>query len=167
MVSLRSGTGTRPGGRGGTRWGLFTAIMALPALRLVLLAALAVKVMTADPDYPLGGGPEKVPCAEALAFGGARLPHGAHDGHCTLRAWQETDYEAWFRLPRDDVRAWLRATYPGAPAPDTEFCGDGVDLCLDLDRTGLGPGAQANAVQIDVRYKGPGTALVQFSAFTV
>ncbi|MFF5537316.1 hypothetical protein ACFY71_33465 [Streptomyces cinerochromogenes] len=164
-------------GRGRTRWGLFAAIIALPALVLAGLAVLAVRFATSD--HPLGGAPEKVPCAEALAFGGARLPAGAYDAECAVRSWQDTDYEARFRMPREDVRDWLEATYPVASAPKTEYCyPDSVDLCLHLefqegsaDYAGLFPGLSdpgfgAYAADVDVTYEGPDRALVRFSAFT-
>ncbi|MFG3202147.1 hypothetical protein [Streptomyces sp. NPDC048192] len=159
--------GARAAERGRTRWGTVAAILALPALILGCLAVMAVRFATSD--HPLGGAPEKVPCAEALAFGGARLPDGAFEGRCTVRTWLDTDYEAEFRLPRTELWSWLRRTYPQAPAPDTGFCvGGGADFCVDMDSAAtVPPGIDANAVQIDVTYEGPRQALVRFSAFTV
>ncbi|MFI5687297.1 hypothetical protein [Streptomyces sp. NPDC051636] len=167
-----------PVGRGRTRWGLFAAITAVPVLLVTGLVVLVA--VWSRSDYPLGGAPEQVPCAEALAFGGAKPPAGAHGAHCTVQVWLDTDYVARFRMPRDGVRDWLAATYPDAPGPETEFCGqDSVDLCLDLGFTeGNGdyagqvpgeadPGFGANAVRVEVTYEGPDTALVRFSAFTV
>jgi hypothetical protein len=100
---MRDAAGGLPGARGGTRWGVFAALMALPALFLAGLVVLVVWWVRSD--SPLGGGPHGVPCAEALAFGAARLPAGAHDGHCTVESWQDTHYSALFRMPRDGVRA--------------------------------------------------------------
>ncbi|MEU9992296.1 hypothetical protein AB0E10_36875 [Streptomyces sp. NPDC048045] len=131
--------------------------------------------MTWDPSDDA----RKVPCAEALAFGGAELPRGAYDTGCTVRAWMDTDYTARFRMPKDGVGDWLRTAYPHAPAPRTEHCyPDSVDLCLHLefekgyaDYAGdvpgrSDPGFGAYALDVDVTYEGPDRALVRFSAFT-
>ncbi|WP_225838695.1 hypothetical protein [Streptomyces sp. NK08204] len=154
-------------GRGRTRWGLVAAVLALPGLLLAWMVVLVVK--SALSDYPLGGAPEKVSCAEALSFGGARLPTGAYDTHCTVQAWQDTDYEAGFRMPRADVRGWLKATYLQGPAPGTDLCDEGADLCLNLNSDAHPPpdGVDANAVVVNVTYESAGTARVSFSAFTV
>jgi hypothetical protein len=138
------------------------ALLALPALALIGLVVLVV--IWSRTDYPLGGAPEKVPCAEALAFGGAKLPDDARDTACTVQAWQDTAYSATFRMPRSGVRDWLAGTYPQAPA-ETRFCGQGVDLCLDLNPPLKG--MDADAVKVEVVYEGAGTARVSFSAFTV
>ncbi|MEU0004181.1 hypothetical protein ABZ079_07740 [Streptomyces sp. NPDC006314] len=156
---------------------MLAVLAVLPALGVVWLVAVVVRF--AASDYPLGGRPEKVPCAEALGFGGAKLPDGAYDTACTGQAWLDTDYVARFRMPRDGVRDWLKTTYPDAPEPKTRFCGpDSVDLCLNLGfEQGAGdyagrvpgrsdPGFGAYAVDIDVTYEGPDRALVRFSAFT-
>ncbi|MGW2489384.1 hypothetical protein ACWCV9_19520 [Streptomyces sp. NPDC001606] len=146
------------------------AVLALPALVVAWGAAIVVRAMTSD--YPLGGGPEKVSCAEALAFGGARLPQRAYESRCTVQAWQDTSYDADFRMPRADVWAWLRHTYPHAPKPRTDLCAaedsGPVDFCVDMNTDATAPqGVDANAVQISVTYEGPATARVRFSAFTV
>ncbi|WP_189295257.1 hypothetical protein [Streptomyces cinerochromogenes] len=151
--------------------------MALPALVLAGIAVLVVRFATSE--YPLGGAPEEVPCAEALAFGGAKPPAGAYDAECAVQSWLDTNYEARFRMPRKDVRAWLETTYPVAPEPRTDHCyPDSVDLCLHLefqagteDYAGLFPGLSdpgfgAYAADVDVTYEGPDRALVRFSAFT-
>lgn len=153
--------------RGWTRWGLFALIGALPALVVVWLAVVVVRFATSD--HPLGGGPEKVPCAEALDFGGAKLPKEAYDTECTVQAWLDTDYQASFRMPRAGVRHWLKDTYPKGPAPGTEYCDEGADLCLNLNSEEHEPpaGVDANAVVVNVTYEGPDTARVTFSAFTV
>ncbi|MEV6835868.1 hypothetical protein AB0N17_15325 [Streptomyces sp. NPDC051133] len=121
-------------------------------------------------SYALDTSPKDASCAQALAFGGAKLPEGAYDEHCTVEAWLDTSYDATFRMPRDGVRDWLKATYPHAPEPHSEYCDDGADVCLDL--TGGGhdappAGADANAVEVDVTYEGHGRALVRFTAYTV
>ncbi|MEU8587060.1 hypothetical protein AB0C59_08665 [Streptomyces sp. NPDC048664] len=127
---------------------------------------------------PLAG--QRASCADALAFGGARLPEGAYDTDCSVRAWTDTDHEAGFRMPRAAVRDWLRATYPKAPPSAYEDpCRDGsADLCLSLgftegdgDWAGRVPGAAgagfgADSVRVDVTYEGPDRALVRFTAFT-
>ena len=150
-----------------TRWGLVAAIMALPALILAWLVVAVVKFATSD--HPLGGAPEKVPCAEALDFGGARLPKGAYESQCTVQTWLDTQYDAEFRMPRADLWAWLSHTYPGSPKPDTEFCvADDADFCVYMNSEHtVPPGIDANAVMIDVTYEGPEQALVRFTAFTV
>ncbi|MFI1369147.1 hypothetical protein [Streptomyces griseochromogenes] len=142
-------------------------IVAVPALVLVWLG---VEVVTFAISFSEMGSPQKAPCAEALAFGGAKLPKEAHAAHCTVETWLDTSYDASFRMPREGVRDWLRAAYPHAPETDTEYCDDGVDLCLRLNGEGEHAppaGAEADAVLVDVTYEGPDRALVRFMAFTV
>ncbi|MFF1484696.1 hypothetical protein ACIGZH_03905 [Streptomyces sp. NPDC058319] len=178
-------------GRNGTRGRLWWPVAAVLAVPIVMaLAALGVLVAAAAGearDEP--GDPRQADCAEALAFGGARLPAGAHDARCTVRTWLDTEYEAVFRMPRRDVRGWLRATYPDAPESGTASCvpdsagpagpAGPADLCLDLGLTegdgnhagrvpgSAAPGFGAAAVQVEVVYEGPDRALVTFTAFTV
>ena len=141
LVGWRTGErrGVGVAARGRSRWGLFAVIAALPALVVVWLVVLVVKFATSD--YPLG----------------------------TVQAWMDTDYEATFRMPRAGVRDWLTGTYPKGPAPGTELCAEGADLCLNLNTDEYEPpaGVDANAVVVNVTYEGPDTALVKFSAFTV
>ncbi|MFF4562350.1 hypothetical protein [Streptomyces sp. NPDC001435] len=167
MAGVRGGTAGARAGRGRTRWGVFAAVLALPALILAGLVAMVIRFMTSD--YPLGGEPEAVPCTEALAFGGAKLPKGAYDGQCTVQTWLDTDYHAAFRMPRAAVRTWLTDTYPEGPQPGTDLCDTGADLCLNLNTQFATPpdDAGADAVTVNVTYEDAGTAVVSFSAFTV
>ncbi|WP_330259345.1 hypothetical protein OG586_20325 [Streptomyces murinus] len=154
-------------GRGRGRRVLLGVVAAVPALLLAWVVFAVVRLATSD--CPLGGGPEKVPCAEALEFGGGKLPQGAYDTRCTVRSWLDTSYAAEFRMPRRDVGAWLAKSCPSGPAPGTELCDDGADLCLNMDSEAAPPpaGAGADAVTVNVTYEGPDRALVRFSAFTV
>jgi len=154
------------GPRGRTRWGVLAAVLALPGLAVAGCIVLVVFWLLTD-DASLGGGPEQVPCADALRFGGAELPDGAEVvGACEEQGFQDVRYSADFRMPRADVPGWLRDTYPQAPAPATAYCDGDADLCLDVDHPGDGPGVGAQAVQVNVEYEAAGTALVHFSAFT-
>ncbi|MGW7523270.1 hypothetical protein [Streptomyces sp. NPDC054783] len=145
---------------------MVAAILALPVLIMAGSAVMVVRFATSD--YPLGGAPEKAPCAEALDFGGAKLPHGAFEDACTVQTWMDTDYRAEFRMPRAQLWAWLRHTYPGAPEPDTDLCSYGADFCVNMNsQDTVPPGIAANAVEIDVTYEGPDQALVRFTAYTV
>ena len=165
MAGGGSGTTAGPAGRGRTRWWLVAAVLALPGLIMAGLVTMVITFMTSD--YPLGGAPEDVPCAEALRFGGAKLPEGAYDTDCTVQSWLDTSYEAEFRMPRATVRTWLTDTY-GKP-PGTDLCDPGADACLNLDSSDAAPppGADADAVDVNVTYEDAGTALISFSAFTV
>lgn len=156
------------------------AVLAVPvavalAAMGVLIAQVAGGALAGEP-----GSPREAPCAEAPAFGGAKLPAGASEARCTVRTWLDTDYEARFRMPRADVPGWLGAAYPDAPLARTPSCAlDSADICLDLGLTeGDGnhagrvpgrtdPGFGASAVQVTVKYEGPDQALVIFTAFTV
>ncbi|KUO16968.1 hypothetical protein AQJ91_33140 [Streptomyces dysideae] len=142
--------------------------MGLPALAVIGFVAMMVVWVVTD-DEARGAGLEKVPCADALHFGGAELPDGAQVvGACEVQGFQDIHYSAAFRMPRADVRDWLTHTYPDAPAPETEFCGAGdVDLCLDVDHPGGHPDAGAHVVQVNVEHEGADTALVRFAAFTL
>ncbi|MYR62698.1 hypothetical protein GTY54_43025, partial [Streptomyces sp. SID625] len=134
------------------------------------LGVLVAAAAGAARDEP--GAPRQADCAEALASGGARLPAGAHDARCSVRTWLDTEYEAVFRMPRRDVRGWLRATYPdvpeirdGACVPDSADSADSAgptDLCLDLGLTegdgnhaGRVPGSAAPGF---ARHRRPGEA---------
>ncbi|MFI2431247.1 hypothetical protein [Streptomyces sp. NPDC018693] len=160
--------GRPEGWRGRTRWGLFAALPALPALLVIGPFVYGMVETATTEDYPLGGGPEEVSCEEALEFGGARLPEGASDAECAVQVWLDTHYSAEFRMPRGGVRDWLADTYPQAPAPgpETGSCLDDADYCSQLDVTGL-PGVDAHYVNVDVTYVNAETAWVRYSAFTV
>ncbi|WP_190176431.1 hypothetical protein [Streptomyces naganishii] len=172
MSRTRTGRAERPGAekapRGRTRWWLVAAVAVLPAMALLPFLVAFLGMIFSDSEYPLGGGPKAVSCTRALAFGGAALPDGATPvGGCVEQSWQDVSYSADFRMPRAGVRDWLRRTYPDAPAPETEFCADDADLCLELSCTrGLPEGVGADAVQVNVTYEDAGTALVDFAAFT-
>ncbi|MFB8245346.1 hypothetical protein ACFC5X_09895 [Streptomyces sp. NPDC055952] len=163
-------------GRGRTRWELVLPIVAVPVIVLAaLVAGIALWAVSGDGDSDGGrdrdggrtGAAAEVPCAEALAFGAAARPDGAHVRDCTVQRGIDTSYSAVLRMPRDDVRGWLRATYPDAPEPRT---GGGVcgALCLDVTReSGLPGTAGAHVVQVRVENENAETALVRFSAFTM
>ncbi|MFF9046478.1 hypothetical protein [Streptomyces parvulus] len=158
--------------RGRTRWWLVAVLTVVPALVVLpLLVALAGMVLGEDDDRGEGGrASERVPCAEALAFGGAVLPAGARPTEgCTVQGFQDIHYSAAFRMPRTGVQDWLIHTYPDAPEPGAEFCaGEAADLCLDLSYAqGLPDGVEADAVQVRVVHEEAGTALVRFTAFTL
>ncbi|MEH0445266.1 MULTISPECIES: hypothetical protein [unclassified Streptomyces] len=164
----RPGADVRPGPAGRTRWGLVAAILALPVLVVVgLLVLVGVWVLTDDEETD-GTRLKDVPCAQALAFGGAELPTDVRDAKCTVQSWLDTDYQADFRMPRGGVSAWLTDAYPEAPrpgGPGTEACGSGVDYCFQLDVTQR-PGVEAYYVNVNVTYENAETARVRYSAFT-
>ncbi|MEU3253300.1 hypothetical protein [Streptomyces sp. NPDC006997] len=145
-------------------------MVALPALFLVLpMVIVLTGLLLSKSEYPLGGGPENVPCADVLEFGGAELPAGAEPvGDCTEAGWQDLYYSAVFRMPRADVEDWLSTSYPDAPAPETEYCpDDDAAFCLDVDYTnGLSSVVGADGVKVSVVYVDAETALVRYSAST-
>ncbi|WP_405526520.1 hypothetical protein OG426_29270 [Streptomyces canus] len=147
---------------GRTRWGVFTAILAVPTLVVAGLIALLVAWLFTDDSVDTGV--RKVSCAEAFAYGGAKPPTGARDLTCVLEAAQDPRYEARFRLRRDEVSAWVAAGYPDEPGLRTVQCGgDGVDACMNQ-----GPVAgQSSSVQLEVTYDGPKWSEVRFVAFTL
>ncbi|MBD2817426.1 hypothetical protein ID867_03070 [Streptomyces parvulus] len=122
MRPARGTAGNTGGGeevpRGRTGWWPTAVLVALAALVLLPVLIVLVSFVASDSEYPLGGGPEQRPCAEALGFGGAALPDGAEPvGACTMQGWQDVHYSAAFRMPRAGVAEWLAHTYPDAPAP--------------------------------------------------
>ncbi|MFI1927600.1 MULTISPECIES: hypothetical protein [unclassified Streptomyces] len=170
MANGRSGTGVPAGPvpRGRTRWGLVAAVLALPVLLVAGLLVLAVVWVLTDDEEQDGTRLKKVPCAEALAFGGAELPTGAEDTACTVQSWLDTNYQADFRMPRAGFDAWLDDTYPEAPepgGPGTQACGHGSDYCFQLDVTGR-PGTDAYYVNVNVTQVNAETVRVRYSAFT-
>ncbi|MCF0077686.1 hypothetical protein [Streptomyces lomondensis] len=152
-------------GRGHTRWGLILPFLAVPVLVLGFLVIGMFMWALTDEDDTRAGGKATVPCAEALAFGGAQRPATADAGHCTVQGGIDTMYSAVLRMPREDVRGWLRATYPDAPEVRTGgSCGA---LCLDVTHEDGLPGtAEAHVVQVRVEHVNAETARVRFSAFT-
>ncbi|MEU0242916.1 hypothetical protein ABZ192_01070 [Streptomyces sp. NPDC006235] len=153
-------------GRGHTRWRLILPVLAVPVLVLGFLIVGLFAWALSDEDDPRAGAMQKVTCAEALAFGGASAPAHAHVGNCTLQQGIDTAYTAVLRMPREDVRDWLRETYPKAPeARSDASCGA---LCLDVSHEdGLPATAGAHVVQVRVEYENAETARVRFSAFTM
>ncbi|MFE2210355.1 hypothetical protein ACFW93_00040 [Streptomyces canus] len=146
---------------GRTRWGVFTAILAVPTLVVAGLIALLVAWLFTDDSVDTGV--RKVSCAEAFAYGGAKPPTGARDLTCVLEAAQDPRYEARFRLRRAEVSAWVAASYPEGPGLRTVQCGgDGIDACMNQ-----GPVAgQSASVQLEITYDSPNWSVVQFVAFT-
>ncbi|MFH8896534.1 hypothetical protein ACH4HG_09015 [Streptomyces coeruleorubidus] len=164
-------------GRGYTRWRLILPVMAVPVLVLgFLTAGFFVWALSEEGDPragalsgegdPRSGALKKVTCAEALAFGGASAPAHAQVGNCTMQQGIDTAYTAVLRMPREDVRGWLRETYPKAPeARSGASCGA---LCLDVSHEdGLPATAGAHVVQVRVEYVNAETARMRFSAFTM
>jgi hypothetical protein len=153
-------------GRGYTRWRLILPVLAVPVLVLGLLTVGLFVWALSDEGDPRAGALKKVTCAEALAFGGASPPVNAHVGNCTVQQGIDTAYTAVLRMPREDVRGWLRETYPNAPAVRTdEACGA---FCLDVTHEdGLPATADAHVVQVRVEHVNAETARVRFSAFTM
>jgi hypothetical protein len=153
-------------GRGYTRWRLILPVLAVPVLVLGFLVVGLFVWALSDEEAPRAGGLQKVPCAEALAFGGASPPADAHVGKCTMQQGIDTAYAAVLSMPREDVRGWLRETYPNAPeARSDASCGA---LCLDVSHEdGLPAAAGAHVVQVRVEYVNAETARVRFSAFTM
>ncbi|MFI7016774.1 hypothetical protein [Streptomyces sp. NPDC050164] len=145
---------------------MILTVLAVPVLVLgFLIAALFIWALSDEGD-PRAGALKKVTCAEALAFGGASPPAHAHVGNCTMQQGIDTAYAAVLRMPREDVRDWLRETYPNAPqARSDASCGA---VCLDVSHEdGLPATAEAHVVQVRVEYENAETARVRFSAFTM
>ncbi|MFD5231346.1 hypothetical protein ACFWJ5_22965 [Streptomyces qaidamensis] len=157
----------RAADRGHTRWGIVLPILALPVVVLGVLIAGLFLWAWSDDDGTRSGAAATVPCTEALAFGAAERPATARVHDCTVQRGIDTSYAAVLRMPREDVRDWLRRTYPDAPEPRK---GGGVcgALCLDVTHEdGLPGAAEAHVVQVRVEYENAETALVRFSAFTM
>jgi hypothetical protein len=153
--------------RGHTRWGIVLPILALPVVVLGVLITGLFLWAWSDDDGTRSGAAATVPCTEVLAFGAAERPVTARAHDCTVQRGIDTSYTAVLRMPREDVRDWLRRTYPDAPEPRT---GGGVcgALCLDVTHEdGLPGAAEAHVVQVRVEYVNAETALVRFSAFTM
>ncbi|MEV0239446.1 hypothetical protein AB0I06_05830 [Streptomyces sp. NPDC050674] len=157
----------RSADRGRTRWGIILPFLALPVVVLgVLIVGLFFLAYSPD-DGTRAGAAATVPCTEALAFGAAEAPRHARVRDCTVQRGIDTSYSAVLRMPREDVRGWLRETYPDAPEPRTGG-GACTALCLDLTHENGLPGtAEAHVVQVRVEHENAETALVRFSAFTM
>ncbi|MET7692766.1 hypothetical protein ABZT06_33180 [Streptomyces sp. NPDC005483] len=147
---------------GGTRWGVFAAIMAVPTLVVAGLIALLVAWLFTDDSVDTGE--QKVSCAEAFAYGGAKPPTGARDLGCVLEAAPDPRYEARFLLRSSEVSAWVAASYPDGPGLRHVACGGDHDVYACMNR---GPVAgQSASVQLEVTYDGPKWSVVRFVAFT-
>ncbi|MEU0412042.1 hypothetical protein ABZ307_30060 [Streptomyces griseorubiginosus] len=147
---------------GRTRWGIFLAILAVPTL--VVAALLALLIAWLFTDDSVAADVKQTSCAEALAFGGTKLPEGAKDAWCGLEAGPEARYTARFRMPRAEIDAWVAAGFPQGPKLRTTQCGDAqVDACLNA-----GPVAGERAsVQIDITHDSRRWSEVRFEAFTL
>lgn len=154
--------------RGHTRWGIVLAFLALPVTVLgVMVIGLFLWAWTDDDDATRSAAAATVPCTEALAFGAAERPANVRVDDCTVQRGIDTSYAAVLRMPREDVRDWLRETYPNGPEARTGGGACGA-LCLDVTRENGLPGtAEAHVVQVRVEYENAETALVRFSAFTM
>ncbi|MEU9574892.1 hypothetical protein AB0D62_34575 [Streptomyces massasporeus] len=156
--------------RGHTRWGIVLGFLALPVVVLgVMVIGLFLWAWTDDDDRDgtRAGAAATVPCTEALAFGAAARPANARVDDCTVQRGIDTSYAAVLRMPREDVRDWLRETYPNGPKARTGGGACGA-LCLDVTHENGLPGtAEAHVVQVRVEYENAETALVRFSAFTM
>ncbi|MFF7377484.1 hypothetical protein ACFY96_19725 [Streptomyces massasporeus] len=154
--------------RGHTRWGIVLAFLALPVTVLgVMVIGLFLWAWTDDDDATRSGAAATVPCTEALAFGAAERPANARVDDCAVQRGIDTSYAAVLRMPREDVRDWLRETYPNGPEARTGGGACGA-LCLDVTHENGLPGtAEAHVVQVRVEYENAETALVRFSAFTM
>jgi hypothetical protein len=134
----------------------------LIALAAVVVAGVWWLWATAEALEESTAGHE-APCAEALAFAGGTLPSGATDARCTVQSWQDTYYQADFRMPRGEVADWTARNWP-ALKTRTEFCHpESAALCGSTDSTG----GQAHALNITVIYEGADTARVRVEAFTM
>ncbi|MFJ7180358.1 hypothetical protein ACIQXA_29090 [Streptomyces massasporeus] len=157
--------------RGHTRWGIVLPFLALPVVVLGVLIIGLFLWAWSDGDEVRGdaraGAPATVPCTDALAFGAAERPAKARAHDCTVQRGIDTLYAAVLRMPREDVRGWLRETYPNGPEPRTGGAACGA-LCLDVTHENGLPGtAEAHVVQVRVEYVNAENALVRFSAFTM
>ncbi|MEU3091629.1 hypothetical protein ACWCQ0_20045 [Streptomyces massasporeus] len=157
--------------RGHTRWGIVLPFLALLVMVLgVLIIGLFLWAWSADEARDgtrTGKARATVPCTEALAFGAAERPAKARAHDCTVQRGIDTLYAAVLRMPREDVRGWLRETYPNGPEPRTGGGACGA-LCLDVTHENGLPGtAEAHVVQVRVEYENAENALVRFSAFTM
>ena len=156
--------------RGHTRWGIVLPFLALPVVVLgVLIIGLFLWAWSDDESRggTRAGATATVPCTEALAFGAAERPATARARDCTVQRGIDTSYSAVLRMPREDVRDWLRETYPNGPEARTGGGACGA-LCLDVTHENGLPGtAEAHVVQVRVEYENAETALVRFSAFTM
>ncbi|MFF0080068.1 hypothetical protein ACFYR1_10245 [Streptomyces canus] len=147
---------------GRTRWGVFTAILAVPTLVVAGLIALLVAWLFTDDSVDTGV--RKVACAEAFAYGGAKPPSGARDLGCELEAAPDPRYEARFLLRSTEVSAWVTASYPDGPGLRNVACGGDHDVYACMNR---GPVAgQSASVQLEVTHDGPNWSEVRFVAFT-
>ncbi|NEB00451.1 hypothetical protein [Streptomyces sp. SID13726] len=155
-------TVTEQGAQGRTRWGVFLAILAVPTLVVAALIALLVAWLFTDDS--VAADVKKTSCAEALAYGGAKLPEGARDAWCGIEAGPEPRYDARFKMPRAGIDAWVAAAFPQGPQLRTTQCGDAqVDACLTA-----GPVAGERAsVQIEITHDSRNWSEVRFKAFTL
>ncbi|CAM5586945.1 hypothetical protein ACFUEN_16420 [Streptomyces griseorubiginosus] len=147
---------------GRTRWGVFLAILAVPTLVVAALLALLIAWLFTDDSVDTDV--KQTSCAEALAFGGAKVPTGMRGSWCGLQGGSGPRYEARFDLPRAELDAWVAASFPQGPKLRTSQCGDSqIDSCLTA-----GPVANERAsVQIDVTYTSRTWTEVRYVAFTL
>ncbi|MFB7252948.1 hypothetical protein [Streptomyces nojiriensis] len=113
-----------------------------------------------------------VPCDKAAHFArAAELPAGTRDRNCTTGQWMSASYELDFRAPRQEVAAWLRASYPDTEISE-EYCSN-ADACGHPHLHGPTPFTDedghrlADGVRIELDYEDGDVAHVRISGFTV
>ncbi|MFD7917395.1 hypothetical protein ACFV30_43140 [Streptomyces sp. NPDC059752] len=111
-----------------------------------------------------------VPCDKAAHFAhAAELPAGTRDRNCTTAQWMNASYELDFRAPRQEVAAWLRASYPDTEISDCSS----ADACGQPQLSGPTPFKDedghrlADGVHIELDYEGGDVTHVRISGFTV
>ncbi|MFE5558992.1 hypothetical protein [Streptomyces sp. NPDC056544] len=113
-----------------------------------------------------------VPCDKAAHFAhAAELPAGTRDRNCTTAQWMNPSYELDFRAPRQEVAAWLRASYPDTKI--SEGSCSSADACGQPQLSGPRPFKDedghrlADGVHIELDYEDGDVAHVRISGFTV
>ncbi|MFJ6783004.1 hypothetical protein [Streptomyces yangpuensis] len=109
-----------------------------------------------------------VPCKEAFAYVPARIPEGATDLRCRSHGIMDMTFQVTFRMPQEDLDAWVAESFPDRRPPDRNPFLRGsceADLCVGVMRERTDRSHQgALSIALTVRHAADGTTLVSFDA---
>ncbi|WP_406475322.1 hypothetical protein [Streptomyces sp. NBC_01615] len=145
--------------RRGLRWLLWGMWSLCLAFAVVVGGWFAWSVITAEASGDPFRTHSAITCSQAMRFAHGTLPESARDGECSLDDWMDDVVRGTWKMPRTDVAAWLKDSYPDKKP--SEACGQ--DVCLDIN---FHADYDADYARLTVAYEDEDTALVRLEAYS-